>query len=107
MVFEDDDGAPLTAGIALGASVDEPDHRVYGWYILRGVALDLADHVEHVGGEQKPLAWRDFSAAIAARCKQSGSVATLSASAERFVDDLLKRLRPPNAFADPVAYRKA
>lgn len=41
LVFRDTDtGEVLTAGIALGASVDEPDHRLHGLYLLPGVALD-------------------------------------------------------------------
>lgn len=107
MVFQGDDGRSLTAGVSVGASVDEPEHRIYGWYLLPGVELTLDEHYEKRDGKDIPLAWRDFSAMVAARCKQAGTVATLPPSAERFVDDLLKRLRPPNAFADPSAYRKA
>jgi chromosome segregation protein len=107
MVFTGDDGRSLTVGVSMGASVDEPEHRIYGWYLLPGVELTLDEHFEKRDGQDIPLAWRDFSAMAAARCKQAGTVATLPPSAERFVDDLLKRLRPPNAFADPSAYRKA
>mgnify|MGYP002138168859 CR=1 FL=1 len=40
LVFRDTEtGVPLTAGIALGASVDEPEHRTHGLYLLPGVAL--------------------------------------------------------------------
>src|SRR5690606_29250817 len=46
LVFRDQaSGVPLTAGIALGASVDEPEHRLHGMYILPGVALELENHV--------------------------------------------------------------
>lgn len=107
MVFEGDDGRSLTVGVSLGASVDEPEHRIYGWYLLPGVELGLDEHFEKRDGKDIPLAWRDFATMVASRCKQAGTVATLPPSAERFVDDLLKRLRPPNAFADPSAYRKA
>lgn len=109
LVFRDQDsGEPLTAGIALGASVDEPEHRLHGLYLLPGVALDLEDHVEHVGGKELPLTWPSFKERIARRCREAGSKVELHAASERFVKDLLFRLRAaPGVHPDVNAYRKA
>ncbi|MET0288188.1 MAG: SbcC/MukB-like Walker B domain-containing protein [Pseudoxanthomonas sp.] len=108
LVFRDaDTGQALTAGIALGASLREPDHRVHGWYLLPDVALTLDQHLETVGGHQLPLSWADFKAMGNKACKQAGSALVLPAAPGRFVDDLLKRLRPGTSYADPVAYRKS
>lgn len=109
LVFRDQaSGIPLTAGIALGASADEPDHRVHGLYILPGVALELDDHVERIKGRELPLAWATFREMVAARCKQAGSTSELHVASERFVKDLLFRLRAaPGAHPDLNAYRKA
>ncbi len=61
LVFRDQEtGEPLTAGIALGASVDEPEHRVHGLYLLPGVALELDEHLERLKGKELPLAWASF-----------------------------------------------
>src|SRR5690606_21406684 len=61
LVFRDSEtGTPLTAGIALGASVDEPEHRVHGLYLLPGVALTCDDHLEQVDGRTLPLGWPTF-----------------------------------------------
>jgi hypothetical protein len=109
LVFRDEaSGLPLTAGIALGASADEPDHRQYGLYILPGVALELDDHVERVKGRELPLEWARFRELAASRCRAAGSGLETHASSERFVKDLLFRLRAsPSAHPDVNAYRKA
>lgn len=107
LVFRDQDsGAPLTAGIALGASADEPEHRVYGQYIVPGVALELADHLEANG--RLPLEWATFKELAVRRCREAGGKPELHSSSERFVKDLLFRLRAaPTAHPDLNAYRKA
>jgi chromosome segregation protein len=109
LVFEDTvSGETMTAGIALGASVDEPDHRIHGMYLLPRVALTLDEHLETVKGQQLPLAWAQFRAAIAMRCKAAGTKVELHATSDRFLRDLLLQLRPAgNVHIEPAAYRKA
>ncbi|MFZ2753562.1 MAG: ATP-binding protein, partial [Lysobacteraceae bacterium] len=109
LVFEDTiSGETLSAGVALGASADEPDHRVHGMYLLPRIALTLDDHLETVKGQQLPLTWTQFRTAIAARCKSAGTKVELHATSDRFLRDLLLQLRPAsNVHIDPAAYRKA
>ncbi|MFB9067703.1 SbcC/MukB-like Walker B domain-containing protein [Pseudofulvimonas gallinarii] len=109
LVFRDEDsGLPLTAGIALAASADEPEHRVHGLYLLPGVALELDDHLEQVDGRTLPLAWATFREQASRRCKAAGGTLELHSVAERFVKDLLFRLRATaTANPDVNAYRKA
>lgn len=109
LVFRDDaTGQPLTAGIALGASIDEPDHRLHGLYLLPGVALELGDHLERLDGKELPLEWATFRELIARRCKEVSTKPELHGTSERFLKDLLLRLRPaPTAHLDANAYRKA
>lgn len=109
LVFRDQDtGVPLTAGIALGASVDESEHRLYGQYLLPGVALDLDDHLERSKGRELPLEWAAFREVAARRCREADSKLELYPTSERFVKDLLFRLRAaPSAHPDLAAYRKA
>src|SRR5690606_30402485 len=109
LVFRDtDSGETLTAGVSLGASVDEPDHRLHGMYLLPGVALELDDHLERVKGQELPLAWSSFRENAARRCRDAGSKPELHTVAERFVKDLLYRLRAaPGATPGVNAYRKA
>lgn len=109
LVFRDTEtGEALTAGVSLGASVDEPDHRLHGMYLLPGVALELDDHLERVKGRELPLAWNSFREHAARLCRQAGTGPELHGTAERFVKDLLYRLRAtPGANPDVNAYRKA
>jgi len=109
LVFEDQDsGETLTAGIGLGASAAEPDHRLHGLYLLPGVALTLDDHLDIVDGAELPQDWARFRELVAKRCKQAGTKAELHTGGERFVKDLLFRLRPgQTAQLDVGAYRKA
>src|SRR5690606_33803629 len=47
LVFRDEEtGTPLTAGISLGASVDEPEHRQHGLFLLPGGTPVRVDHQE-------------------------------------------------------------
>ena len=109
LVFRDQEsGLPLTAGIALGASAEESEHRLHGMYIAQGVALELEDHLEHVRGKELPLGWSAFRELLVRRCKDAGSTPELHNASERFVRDLLFRLRAaPTAHPDINAYRKA
>lgn len=109
LVFRDGESRDvLTAGIALGASADEADHRLHGLYLLPGVALELDDHIEQVKGKELPLAWSTFREMAARRCKAVGSAFEQHSVAERFVKDLLFRLRGAgSATPDVNAYRKA
>lgn len=109
LVFRDQEsGLPLTAGIALGASADEPDHRLHGQFLLPGVALELDEHLELVKGKELPRAWPDFREHVLRRCREAGTKAELHSASERFVKDLLFRLRAaPTAQPDINAYRKA
>ncbi|MEO7068624.1 MAG: SbcC/MukB-like Walker B domain-containing protein, partial [Rhodanobacter sp.] len=109
LVFRDQQsGVPLTAGIALGASADETEHRLYGQYLLPGVALDLEDHLERSKGRELPLEWTAFRELAVRRCREANSKLELHSTSERFVKDLLFRLRAsPTAHPDVAAYRKA
>lgn len=109
LVFRDTETqAPLSIGIALGASQDEPDHRVYGQYVAPGVALALEDHLEHSEGRELPLAWAAFRDRLSQRCRAAETGLELHATSERFVKDVLYRLRAtPSAQPDVNAYRKA
>ena len=109
LVFRDQEtGTPLTAGIALGASAEEPEHRQHGLYLLPGVALELDEHLERIKGKDLPLEWSRFRELAVRRCRQAGSAPEFHASGERFVKDLLSRLRAsPGSAPDFNAYRKA
>jgi uncharacterized protein YPO0396 len=110
LVFRDTESQlpPLSAGLALGASVDDPRHLVYGMYLLPGVALELADHLEDAAGERLPVDWATFKATAIARCKEAGTKAQFEPRSNAFVKTLLFALRPSSARdVNPEAFRKA
>lgn len=110
MVFRDSTGTlpPVSVGVALGASVDEPKHRIYGWYNLAGVELTLEDHLETLSnGDAVPLDWTTFRAAIAEKCQQSDGKFYAAKNASDHVQAMLFRLRPHSSRnVSPSAFTK-
>src|SRR3546814_7290496 len=97
MVFRDTTGKfpPVSVGVALGASINEPKHRIYGWYIVAGVELTLEDHLETLSnGEPAPLNWATFKAAIVEKCQQGDGKFYAAKNASDHVQAMLFRLRP-------------
>ncbi len=112
LVFEDTTGVrpPVSVGIALGATINDPKLIVYGWYQVEGVALELADHVEAAEGGRQPMAWATFKASLEARCRNRPRtrVEFVFRSAAAFMRSLLFSMRPDSAHdANPEAFRKA
>lgn len=99
LVFRDSRGArpPVSAGIALGASVDDPRHQVHGLFIFPGVALELDDHLDRHQGADLPLDWSTFRQAGVERAKAAGETPVIESRASRYVDEMLFRLRPDGA----------
>lgn len=113
MIFRDSTGKHpvLSAGIALGASVNEPKHRVYGMYILPGVELTLDNHHESgEAGKPIPLDWTSFKEIAKDLTSAVGTKAVFPEEkrASEFVENLLFHLRPENARGvDHGAFSKA
>lgn len=112
MVFRDSAGKHpvVSAGISLGASIDEPKHRVYGMYILPGVDLGLEEHTQNVNGQMVPLAWAAFKelARDVAKTVDGEKPTFLEKGASEFVQSLLFQLRADRARSiDHVAFSKA
>ena len=109
LVFRDTDGClpPVTAGVALGASAGEPEHRIYGLYLLSGVALTLDDHLERVDDDQLPLEWSTFRALAAERCRAADGRLEIESTSRRFLEKLLFALKPESGSIEVDAYRKA
>jgi chromosome segregation protein len=110
MVFRDTTGKlpPVSVGVALGASINEPKHRIYGWYNVAGVELTLEDHLETLSnGDPVPLDWTTFKAAIAEKCQQSDGQFYAAKNASDHVQAMLFRLRPHSSTdVSPSAFTK-
>ena len=57
------------------------------------MALELDEHLERINGKELPLAWATFREHATRRCKDAGEAPQLHPNAERFLRDLLLRLR--------------
>jgi chromosome segregation protein len=110
MVFRDTTGKlpPVSVGVALGASINEPKHRIYGWYNVAGVELTLEDHLETLSnGDPVPLDWTTFKAAIAEKSQQSSGQFYAAKNASDHVQAMLFRLRPHSSRdVSPSAFTK-
>jgi uncharacterized protein YPO0396 len=75
LVFRDPttDGV-VTVGVAVSASADSLDI-VRNLYILPGVELTTASHIEKEGGRESVLPWRRFMHVAADLCRQQGTTA--------------------------------
>ena len=95
LVFRDDaSDRVVSAGVCLSASVEEREHKTNGWYVLPGIELTLADHLDLVDGEQLPLEWRDFQQRFKRKAKELNvSIPPISHS-EGYISELLHQLQP-------------
>lgn len=111
MVFRDTEGElpPVSVGLALGASTNEPKLHVYGRYVVEGVALALDDHLEaNANAELLPLAWDTFRKLMEDAAKRANGRLTLSPTAEKQIEAMLFTLRPKGRGSiDPRAFRRA
>jgi len=114
MVFRDSTGKHpvVSAGISLGASIDEPKHRVYGMYILPGVDLGLEEHTQNVNGQLVPLEWSTFKELARDLAKtaigEKPTILDKKVTASEFVQSLLFQLRANRARSiDHMAFSKA
>lgn len=110
MVFRDTTGQQpvVSLGLSLGASIQEPKHRIHGMYLVPGVDLQLEDHIHNVQGHAVPLAWPEFRELIAERAAAAGEKPEFPRDriASDFVERMLFRLHGSRSI-DHVAFSKA
>jgi chromosome segregation protein len=85
LVFRDpESGIPVTAGVALEAHADRLDDPFVSLYILPGVALDTASHVEREGNREVVLPWRRFQHVASDMCRLVDTTAFFTTNREDF-----------------------
>jgi energy-coupling factor transporter ATP-binding protein EcfA2 len=58
LVFREDDGTPVSIGLALHARLDEPRETIDGRFIAPGLDLIIADLVDQSGAGRVPKPWK-------------------------------------------------
>lgn len=108
LVFCDEaTGKSFTAGASLEATAAERDHKTNGLYVLPGVALSLADHLESADGEQVPLRWSDFGQRVKRLCQAAHTTPSIQPHAEAYIRELLHLLQPQARHINPREFMKA
>lgn len=110
MVFRDSTGRlpVVSLGLCLGATLNEPKHRVHGMYILPGVELALEEHTQTIQGQLVPLPWAEFKELVTERTVAAGEKPEMpkDKSASDFVERMLFRLHGSRSI-DRAAFSKA
>lgn len=107
LIFEDDvTFEPISIGICLRASVDDPNHEIMGMYILPGLGLSLSEHIEKSDGGDVPLHWTDFAAAVRARYKNMQRTPFFTTQPITYIGEMLHALQPKAKSINPRDYLK-
>ncbi len=109
LVFRDPEtGVPVTAGVSLSASADDPDHTFNSLYILPGVALATRDHVDPEAERETILPWRKFQHIAKDACALAGTTPVFTQNREDFLRQLfVGHLASPGERPNTRAIRSA
>lgn len=94
----------ISTGVCIAASSDRDKHEVLGRYIAP-IALTLNDHLESVGGVERPRNWNTFRQSLQHRAGKDEEV--LFHDSERFISAMLFALRGSRGAASLDAFRQS
>lgn len=107
LIFEDDaTHEQVSIGICIRANAEESDHEVLGLYVLQGVGLTLADHLEQANGEDVPLLWNDFVAAARSRLGKTDKTPYFTTQPTKYIQEMIHALQPKAKSIDVREYLK-
>jgi chromosome segregation protein len=92
---------PTSMGICVEASCDSETDKVVGRYVLRGVELAMADHLDIVDGQPRPRDWKGFRHQLQERSIIAIGDDFLFDDARHYVDAAMLALRGK---AGPASY---
>ena len=109
LVFRDPETeVPVTAGVSLSASAEDPDHTFNSLYILPGVALTTLDHTDPETGGKTILPWRRFQHVAKDKCTLAGTTPVFTQNREEFLRQLfIGHLASPGERPNTRAIRSA
>lgn len=108
LVFRDrKTGEPVSVGVCINASIDEPTHKIRGLYIVSGVELELEAHLQETEAGYVPLDWKAFEVEIYRRAKIAGRTPFITTHPESYVDQLIHELQPNARHIDRHSFVRA
>lgn len=108
LVFGDEsNGKVFSAGVSLHASANDRDHKVNGLYVLPGIELALADHLETNGEDRLPLQWSDFAQSAKRMAASVGYTPSIQTQPEAYIREFLHQLQPQARYIDSREFLKA
>jgi chromosome segregation protein len=108
LIYADESSARrFSAGVCLQASADDRDHKVNGLFVLPGVGLTLADHLETSGDDQLPLQWKDFAQRAKRLAATVGMTPSIQTQPEIYIRELLHQLQPQARHINAKDFLKA
>ena len=109
LVFRDaETGVPVTAGVSLAASTEDPDHTFNSLYILPGVALTTGHHTDPDAEKETILPWRKFQHVAKDACTLVGTTPIFTQNREDFLRQLfIGQLSSPGERPNTRAIRSA
>jgi chromosome segregation protein len=108
LVFGDDSsGRMFSAGVSLNATANDRDHKTNGLYVLPGVELALADHLEVSGEDHLPLQWTDFAQRAKRMATSVGLTPSIQTQPEAYIREFLHQLQPQARHIDSREFLKA
>ncbi|MEI9978960.1 MAG: SbcC/MukB-like Walker B domain-containing protein [Edaphobacter sp.] len=96
----------VSLGICIRADAAEPAHEVLGLYVLPGVGLTLSDHVEQANGDEVPLLWNDFVAAVRSRSNGTDRTPYFTTQPTKYIQEMIHALQPKAKSIDVREYLK-
>jgi chromosome segregation protein len=98
----------VSAGMCIAATAQDRSHRVLGLFVLPGVKLELADHLEDRGDEgQAPCDWGVFETECRAKAKAAGLTPTFTSKPETYVSELLHSIQRADQPIDTRRFLRA
>jgi len=108
LVFGDESsGKVFSAGVSLHATANDRDHKINGLYVLPGVDLALADHLEVNGDDRLPLRWSDFAQSSKRMAANIGLTPSIQTQPEIYIREFLHQLQPQARHIDSREFLKA
>ncbi|WP_374497297.1 SbcC/MukB-like Walker B domain-containing protein [Vogesella indigofera] len=107
LIFEDDQTRePVTIGACIRAVATDSNHELLGLYVLNGISLSCADHLEMSDEGEMPLLFNDFVTRARKRCDAAGRTPFFTNQPTKYIHEMIHALQPKAKSIDVREYLK-